>query len=174
MANTAANVRVGATGKIFGGTGTLPAAASTPGVPTTDWDDYGYISEDGVSQTLDKSTTAIKAWGGQTVRTVTSDHEVSYTFTFLETSAAVLAAYYGDPDATDTAVKIKRVDGLRQQWVLDVLDGANRIRLVIPDGQITETGDISYKADDAIGYEVTVTCYPDSSDVNVYKYLSAA
>ena len=36
---------------------------------------------------------------------------------------------------------------------------------------MTERGDVVYKNDEAIGYEVTITCYPDQNGVKAYKYL---
>jgi hypothetical protein len=50
------------------------------------------------------------------------------------------------------------------------VDGDVDIRIVIPDGQVTERGDVTYANGEAIGYDVTVTAYPDDSGVKAYIY----
>lgn len=170
MANTAANVRVGATGKIYGGGTTLPTNATTA---PTGFSDYGYVSDAGVTLSVGRTTTDIKAWGGDVVRTVTSEHKVTFNLEFLETSALTLKAWTGDASATATAAVLKNVAGLRQKWIIDVIDADDTYRLVIPDGQITETGDLPFATEEAIKYPVTVTCYPDVTDVKAYIYVDA-
>jgi hypothetical protein len=51
-------------------------------------------------------------------------------------------------------------------------DGSDLIRIVVPDGQVVERGDVVYKNDTPIGYQVTVTAYPDASGVKAYIYQS--
>jgi hypothetical protein len=51
--------------------------------------------------------------------------------------------------------------GGRQAFVLDVIDGANLQRTYIPQGEVTEVGDHVYVNSDVVGYDVTVTAYPD-------------
>lgn len=166
----ATKIYVGAGGVIYGGTGTLPTDATTS---PSGFTDYGHITSDGVTETNSKSTNDILNWYGAVVRTITSEQTFRLSFSFMETSAAVLEAYYGDPSATDTAWTVKAVQGLRQKWIIDAVDGAKTRRLVIPDAQVTETGDITSATEDAIVYPVTLTCYPDGSDVLYYGYVDA-
>lgn len=163
---TAANVLVGTNGGIafaIDGT-TLPTNATD--VLDVAFADLGYISDDGLSEKIAKSTTPIKNWKGDTVRKVMTEHAVSYTFTMIETNDDSEAAYYG----ADPADGISAVQGQRGCWVADVFDGDVSIRIVIPDGQVTETGDVAYKNDQAIAYQVTVECYPDDTGAKAYKY----
>src|SRR5699024_2477043 len=46
-------------------------------------------------------------------------------------------------------------------WVFELKDGDNRIRVVVPDGQITTRGEINYTHAGAIQYEVTIEAVPD-------------
>lgn len=176
MANTAANVIVGkplATGGVLTGalSATLPTAATGT---TAGFTAVGYISDDGVTQTIDTDTTDIVAWGGDTVRVVQTSHKVEYKFTLIETSSTSLSVYYGTDNVTGSAgvltVKIKGGDLDHGKWVLEVKDGDQRVRVCIPDGQVTDRGDVVFKDDEAVGYEITLSCYPDSSGVKAYLY----
>ena len=42
-------------------------------------------------------------------------------------------------------------------------------RIIIPYGEVTERGDISYKSDEMIGYEITISAYPSSDGVSVRR-----
>ena len=60
-------------------------------------------------------------------------------------------------------------------WVIDtILRGGTAQRLVIPRGKISEMGDVVYKDNEVIGYEVTISCLPDSSGNAQYIYTKAA
>jgi sporulation protein YlmC with PRC-barrel domain len=59
-------------------------------------------------------------------------------------------------------------------WVIEmVLTGDKAKRVVIPCGKITAIGDIVYKDSEVIGYELTITAYPDDSENTHYEYISA-
>src|SRR5687768_11806245 len=73
MALDAANVRVG----ITGGVRSAAVGTTAPTDPTSaygaGWNEYGYISEDGVEETFTSESTDIRAWqNGVLVRTVNS------------------------------------------------------------------------------------------------------
>ena len=53
-----------------------------------------------------------------------------------------------------------------------ILNGAVK-RIVIPDGQVTAVGEVSYTDADAVGYETTITGYPDASGNTHYEYIKA-
>lgn len=172
MALTASNVRVGVTGAIYKAPLKTAAPANAAAAIDARFKDLGYISEDGVTQTIDSDKSEIKAWqNGDIVRTIQTSHNVSFQFTLIETNEEVLKLYYADPTATATAVKVTGAQSAHDSYVLDVLDGDKTIRIVIPDGQVTERGEITYKTDEAIGYQVTVVAYPDATGAKAYLYL---
>jgi hypothetical protein len=161
---TAANVRVGVNGAVaFADLGTtLPTTAlEALGVA---WTDVGYVSEDGVTQGLAADQEEIKAWGGDVVRKVQTSHDLTYALKLIETTEATLTLYYGDPD------QITSDELPRRSWILDVLDGDQVVRICLPDAQITERGDVVYSGSEAVGYEVTLTAYPDDAGVKAYLY----
>lgn len=168
---TAAEVVVAGTGAVYraaAGT-TLPAhARAAIGVA---FKGHGYISQDGVAETIDEQTTDIIAWqNSDLVRKVMTSQDVSYAFSGLESNATMLETYYGNYSAG--AIQIKGQQGIRGAWVLDFIDGANKhVRACVPDGQVTQRGGVTRNAQGAFEYPVTITCYPDSSGVKVYLYV---
>ena len=53
---------------------------------------------------------------------------------------------------------------------VEMLDGDQAIRIVVPKGRVTDRGEVVWKNDEPIGYEVTINCLPDSSGVKSYIY----
>lgn len=170
----ASNVRVAVTGAVYvGATGTtLPDDATTPVGPSLD--DVGYISEEGVTESHDADTQDVIAWqNGDNVRTLQTSHNVTFNFSMIETSEVTMRTFYGnfDGDSENGEVHITGQQLGNQSWVISVLDGDHVIRIVIPDGQITERGDVEYTGQDATGREITVTAYPDEDGVKAYIYM---
>jgi len=168
---TASNVAVGVTGDVsVAPTGTTLPTNSQVALNAA-FEAVGYISEDGVTQSISEDITDLKAWqNGDVVRKIQTAHDLTFAFTMIETSDTTLATYYGNYAAG--AVEIDGTQLAHKSWVIDVVDGDDDIRVVIPDGQITERGDIVYQNGDAIGYPVTITAFPDGSSNKAYMYVS--
>jgi hypothetical protein len=56
-------------------------------------------------------------------------------------------------------------------YILDFVDSLQKVRIYIPDGQITTRGDTTYKNGEATPLPVTITAYPDGSGNNAYKWV---
>ncbi len=178
MANDAKNIstiKPRTTGAIWVGDtdSTIPTTASDE---LTGFSCVGYISEDGVKKSVSRESESIKDWGGDTVATVQKDYEATYNFTMMEiTNSAVLEAYYGKENVTITGNKItikgSSAELPQKPWIIDtILNDGRKCREVIPCGKISDTGDIEFKRDEAMGYEVTVTALPDASGLPFYIY----
>lgn len=169
MALSADNVRVAVTGGIF----VAPTGTALPTTPDTAlnvaFDDLGYVSEDGVTEAQDTEVTDFRAWqNGDVVRKVQTSHDLTYSFTLIETKTEVLEEFYGPLNGGVVEITGDQLE--RKSWVIDVVDGDHEIRIVIPDGQVTERGEVTYATAEMIAYPVTVTCYPDDSAVKAYIY----
>jgi len=167
MALDSSNVRVAVTGTLsIGGDGFV--APTDPDTPLTGADDLGYFSEDGVTETRDRSTNTILGWqNGDVLREVVTEAGLTYTGTMVETKRATVELYYGTKVAADGSIVIVPAEsGGRHPFVLDVIDGADFIRAYIPSGEVTEVGDQVYANGEPIGYEVTIRAYPDPSLVD--------
>lgn len=172
MALNASNVMVGVTGAAYNaplGT-TVPTDADT--AVAAAFLDTGYIHEDGVTQSIETDVTDIKAWqNGDVVRKIQTQHDYTLNFKMIETTGQTLKLYYADPTATATAVKVTGAQSPHSAWVLEVRDGEKTVRIVLPDAQITERGEVTYKTDEAVAYDITITAYPDANGVKAYLYL---
>lgn len=177
MATTAANVRVAVTGGAYQGiTGTVLPTTAT-GALAVGFEELGYVSEDGITQTIDEDTEKIRAWqNGDTVREVSTTHDLMYELSMIETSAKTLETYYGNHVVATGAgtTEIRAGQGTRGVWAFHIIDGTQLIRIVVPDGQITEHGEVSYVNGEAIMYPITLTCYPDATGVKAYLYTAVA
>lgn len=180
---TASNVLVGVPDKASGGVYMSDAPLDSETYPITTLegalpgglDPAGFISEDGVTEANENDTEKIKAWGGDTVRVVQSDHTVTYSLTFLESSPTILKAVYGEGNVVEDGGKIVvRLNSEvleHRSFMFEMKDGNARIRIFVPDGQITSRGEITYTHSGAIQYEVTIEAFPDANGDKAIKVL---
>lgn len=184
MANTAANVTVGKP-KVGGAIYVAPLGSTLPTDSTTALDAafvcLGYVSEDGVTNGNSPKSDNVKAWGGDTVLVLQTDRPDSFSLTLLEgLNKDVLETIYGSSNVTVDAqgnitVKATADEMVGHAWVFEMIMKGNRAkRTVIPNGTISELGDIVYKDDEAVGYNVTLQDVPDASGVYHYEYIAAA
>lgn len=167
MALNSANVRVAVTGEVLVGATSATAPTGTGGT-TTGFTGLGYVSEDGVTETRDRSSDTIKAWqNADTVRTVVTDATLTYSFTLIETKKETVELFYGatvtEAAAEGNFVMVPANTGGRKSFIIDVVDGAELRRIYIPSGEVTEVGDVVYASGEPIGYEVTITAYADTT-----------
>lgn len=168
MALNASNVRVAVSGEVSVGLTSATAPTGTASA-LTGFTGLGYVSEDGVTETRDRSTDSITAWQNSAqVRTVVTESSLTFQFTMIETKEATVELFYGavvTPAVSDGSfVVVPANTGGQQSFVIDVVDGAELIRIYIPNGEVTEVGDRVYNnSGDPIGYDVTVTAYPNAT-----------
>ena len=155
---------------------TLPTSVSA--TLASAFENLGFISEDGVTNSNSPSNTAVKEWGGATVLDIQNDKPDTFKMAFLEsTNLEVLKMIYGDGNVTGdltTGVKVEvNAEELpTQSIVIDmVLQNEGAKRIVIPIGKVTSLSDITYAGKDAVKYEVTISAYPDSDGNTHIEYI---
>lgn len=180
-AGTVTQVTTGKRG-IDGGIYVAPASTSLPTTATetlnSAFKNIGYISEDGVTNSLGRTSEDIKEWGGDVVETINSEQTDDFKFKAIEAlNTDLLKAIYGPSNVTASttiAVSVKNADPASMCWCIDIAQKGGKLkRIVIPNGKITAIGDIVYKANEAVGYDLTVRAGLDSSGYTHYEYISA-
>lgn len=172
MALDSDKVRVAVTGAVYVGP-TSATAPSSSSATLTGFTDLGYISSDGITETIDKTTNQIRAWqNGSLVREVVSEGTYSVTLTFIETKLEVLELYFGSTITLGVLDGDPTKSGGRKSFVMDVIDGSIVERTYIPAGEITAVGERTLASGEAVGYNVTITAYADSSNVTFKKFFS--
>lgn len=181
MAQTVANVsaaKPAVGGAVSVGATTAALPTSTSGT-LTGFTALGYISEDGLTNNNTPENDEIKAWGGDTVLNLMTGKTDTFTFTLIEAlNIEVLKVVFGSSNVTGTAltagytVNAKAAEMEAHAWVVDMILRNNVAkRVVIPNGVISEIGEVTYADGEAIGYEITVTAFPNSSGVTHYEYI---
>lgn len=154
----------------------LPTDATT--ALNTAFKCLGYVSDDGVQNSDDRKTTDIKSWGGDIVNSVQTEKTDTFKYTLIEAlNVDVLKEIYGGSNVTgdlDTGITVKSNSTELDEHVIViemVLRNNVLKRIVLPSAKVTDVGEIKYKDGDNVGYETTVTCFPDDNSNTHYEYI---
>ncbi len=138
----------------------------------------GYVSDDGIQNSDERKTDDIKAWGGDIINSVQKEKTDTFKYTLAEVlNVDVLKEVYGDANVTgtlDTGVVVKsNSTELKEHVIVIELVLRDNVlkRIVIPQGKVTEIGEIKYVDGDDVGYETIVTCFPDDNSNTHYEYI---
>lgn len=161
-------------------TGTALPTDATTGTLAAPFKDSGYINEDGLKIGTSSSSTDIKDWSGNVVRSIMSEYGHSFTWAHLELNEQSLKNFLGEANVTVTpatattgtkiAARFNADEMPVKSWVFKIKDGKRRLLLVVPLGQVSERGEITFTKTAAIQLPITLKTYPDASGNHVYMY----
>ena len=167
--------------KIGGAAYVAPLGTTLPTDAKTELDkafkSLGYISEDGLTNSNSPETEETAAWGGEIVLEGQTSRKDTLQFKLLESlNVDVLKAVYGSSNVTgtiDTGITIKATNDELEQfvWVFEmILKGGILKRIVVPCAAISEIGDITYKDNEPVGYDCTISAIYDNG-ASHYEYM---
>ena len=139
-----------------------------------------YVSEDGLTLTPSMSTADIKDWSGSVVRKVLESFDGTLSWTMISTNEGSLGVAFGAENietesanashGKQVAAKLGAHLPKERSWAFLMKDGDARIVIVVPKGQVTEVGEVNFASNAAVGWNVTLSCYPDSDGESIYVY----
>lgn len=182
MANDASNVSVGkpkASGAVYlAPSGTqLPTDATSELSPA--YKNLGYVSQDGVVNSLESETSDTHAWGGDLVLSEQTTFKETFTLNMIEGNAEVFKAFYGannvTVDGTDITIQQSTEPLPEVVLVIElVLTGGRVKRIVVPRAKIVDrSGEISYRDDTAIAYPARFAALTDASGNTHTEYIAS-
>lgn len=147
---------------------TLPTDATT--TLASAFKTLGRLSEDGFTNSYERSSEDIREMGGSIVLTVQTETSDKFSFTLIDAlDPDALKAAFGDTKVSGTlaagiAVTVDGSEPEEAVWVLETImrDGALQ-RIVIPDGKVSEMEEIAYRRNEAVGYGLTITALLDET-----------
>lgn len=178
-----ANVGVGkpqTTGAVW--TATAGTALPTKGSDQLNeaFKELGYANEDGLVNAFEEDVEDIKAWGGDVVATVSTESTETFAITMIETNELVAKEFYGSENVETTddgeiVIKSNANEKVAHPWVFETLLGADRKeRIVVPNGKVSELGEVEYVDGSPVGYPMTIKALPDEQGNRAYRYISKA
>jgi len=133
------------------------------------WTNLGDVSDDGLAEALGEDRTQVMKWGSNTpVRSQVKQRTSTYKATLINITAQALGLYYSVPIADMTSSGSgdtqfisfsdpSTTDPYEVALGFDVLDGDRHCRFVIARAEATAKGDLTYKADVPVGFDLTFT-----------------
>jgi hypothetical protein len=180
--NNADNVTYGKP-KVGGSIFVAPVGTALPTDATTALDaafkNAGYCSDDGLENEYKIDTDTVKAWGGNVVLNVDKGREDNFSFTMIESLRPdALKMVFGDDNVTGelaSGIKldVNASDLVPHSYVFELIaKGGILHRIVVPNATLSDLDKITYKDDDAVGFNVTLTASADKSGNTHYEYYS--
>lgn len=145
-----------------------------------DWENQGYIPEDGFTETADmESGDAIRDINLDTVDQADGSTAESVTVAFMEMAKNALATQYGHDNVTDEdgTLEVRHNwgnTGEHRQYVFLLLLKNGRIWVkYIPDGKVTSLGDLTANKTTVAQREVTITYNTDETGSGCYDWIES-
>jgi hypothetical protein len=171
-----------------GGGWTVDLGADTPAAPTdftapvAPWLPMGAISDDGLVYGFDEDSEQFTPWGlSSPFRTVVTQSIRTFGCTLWETNRRIVRSVMFRLPVADLAPDVDGIHSFaetsaptpdRRAWLFHVYDGETMEGFFVPQGEISDRSDVTFKQDEMAGYEIEITAYPDDSGNTVYHFYA--
>ena len=126
------------------------------------WKEVGYVSQDGLTVTVNASTDAIKDWSNRIVRMLVTDSEETAQASVITTTEETLATVLGEDNVaaaggTITAALTLATLPPEEAFLFRMKDGDDMIIVGCTKGQVTGLENLSFAPGSAISWTPTIT-----------------
>lgn len=145
--------------------------------PVAPWEPLGAISDDGLVYGFDEDSQQFTPWGlTSPFRTTITQSIRTFQFTLWETARVAVQSLMYRLEAADLepstgvtsfAETASPTPDRRAFWFA-IFDGETARGMYVPQGEVSDRSDVTFKQDEISGYELTVTAYPDEAGNTVY------
>ncbi|GHJ21618.1 phage tail protein [Streptomyces albus] len=169
---------IGANGGIWVAAVGTSAPSSPLEQPAAPWEPLGAISDDGLVYGFDEDSEEFTPWGTTSpFRSTITKSTRTFQFTLWETArTTAMSVMYRTPVSELTPdqngitayaeTASPAVD--RRAWWFAIFDGDTARGMYVPQAEVSDRSDVTFKQDEMSGYEVTLTAYPDAEGNTVY------
>ena len=168
------------TGAVYVATEGVTAPVDATTTLGASWHDGGYVDENGIAITVNRSTTPIRDWSKAAVRNLLSEFGGSIAIGFLQVDEFSAQRVFGSSNVTKTAATTTKGELIKvsigsqlppiEAWCFNMKDGNARIRVFVPRGQITSVNEMAYKPDQGHVIGGTLECYDDGTGHSIYVF----
>ena len=138
----------------------------------------GYVSEDGISLSLNRTLTTLKDWSQASIRKAISEFDGTVQCAFIQVDEFAAKEMFGTSNVTKTAANATHGELLKIEigaelptekvWVWSMKDGNRRVRVILPNAQVTEIAAVPFVPTQGNAYQCTISAYPDASGKSIY------
>lgn len=138
----------------------LPTTADAA-LPAT-WKEVGYVSQDGLTVSINATTEGIKDWANRIVRMVVTDSDETAQASIITTTEETLATVLGEDNVSAASGTITAGLSLatlppEEAFLFRMKDGDDMIIVGCTKGQITALESLSFQPGSAIAWTPTIT-----------------
>jgi CBS domain-containing protein len=139
----------------------------------------GFISSDGLEESLDADTEEYTDINGEVICVLTSKETEKITITLASTTDDALKEMHGHDNVTtaDGMTTITHKSGAFSErvYVFELLTKNNKKwRKVLPNARVSSRGPIVHGAGNVYAREIEYTLSPDANGVRMYDYIERA
>ncbi|WP_327143081.1 phage tail tube protein [Nocardia sp. NBC_01327] len=158
----------------------LPATAAD--IINASFKPLGYVSEDGIESQGERKVETVKDWNADIIAKLQTEHSVRFGLTlYAAWDKDVLSEVFGPGNltvtpataTTGTLLKINETGAVlpRRAWVFDMLNDKKKLRIVLPNAQISSVTEKKFVSNELAGFTITVEAFKDDTGIKAYRYL---
>ena len=141
--------------------GTVLPTTATATLPAT-WKEVGYVSQDGLTVSINATTEGIKDWANRIVRMVVTDSDETAQASVITTTEETLATVLGEDNVAAAGGTITAGLSLatlppEEAFLFRMKDGDDMIIVGCTKGQVTSLENLSFQPGSAISWTPTIT-----------------